>query len=234
MTTGSTVVVLNINPDAAIRTGTLALVNWLRRRINPADRVCERHYRRISTRDLALLQPRAVVVGPQGTPFQGYDQTALEHLFSLLRRIDVPLLGVCGGHQALVLAHGGEIDPIFGDAPPNWDGPGASYKGLRKDRGFREITHVKESLECDPLMTHVPNPGRYFVSHVEEVSQLPSAFDVLAAGDPCRIQIVRRRGHLQYGVQFHPERGGDGPQVLKRFLELAGVQLRKSLKKDGL
>jgi len=216
MTTAS-IVVVNTNPNASTRKGTRALVRRVQRLVPRSVGVVERHFQRLSTADMQALSPRAVVLGPQGVPFQSYDPTALQQLYSLIRALRCPLLGVCGGHQALTLAYGGQIAPIHGETLP----ANGQYGGLKKMNGLQPMVR----MDCSPdvILDSIPSPSTFFSSHVEAISKLPAGFSTMMMGPHDTIQMVRRDEYPQYGVQFHPERGGDGHQLLRNFLALAGV-----------
>ena len=76
----------------------------------------------------------------------------------------------------------------------------------------------------DLLLQALPSPMNFFSSHVEAVSLLPPGFTTLVTGPHGTIQMVRRDECPHYGVQFHPERGGNGPQLMGNFLTLAGIE----------
>lgn len=143
------------------------------------------------------LRPKAVVLssGPKRPQEAG---AALE----LCRRApaDLPIFGVCLGHQTIVEAFGGETrragEPMHGRAS--------------------DIFH-----EGDPLFAGVSSPfraGRY-----HSLIGAPSTDGTLrviarsAAGEP---MAVRHECRPVVGVQFHPESvlTPDGRQVLQNFL----------------
>jgi anthranilate synthase component 2 len=130
----------------------------------------------------------------------------------LLRRLpdDVPLLGVCLGHQALVERYGGalEVDPVpvHGRASPVHHDGSALYRAL-------------------------PNPfaaGRYHSLRARREG-LPPELVLDAWTDDGLVMGVRHRELPRHGVQFHPESilSPDGVALLAAFLALArgkGVQ----------
>lgn len=202
------VVCINTNPTPATRTGVRALVRAVRRLVSSDVRVVERHFLRAD----AALEADAVLLGPQGVPFDAYPPEHRERLFALIRALQGPLLGVCGGHQALVLAHGGAIGPVHGGVASG------TYAGHARERGFRAVT-----LSQDTLTRGLPAVATVFASHVEGVTSLPPTFRLLGTGEACRVQVVRLGDRPIWGVQFHPERGGDGPALLASFLCAAGL-----------
>ena len=209
------VAVLNMNPRAATRGGARSIVRVLSQLAPQGVRVVERHVQRLSPARLDALAPAAVVLGPQGVPFDAYAPLQLAHLLALVRHAAAgwPTLGICGGHQALVLAYAGTLAPVHGGVARG------TYAGLHKETGIREVTLDR----ADPLVGALPAVGRFHVSHVEGVSDLPADFALVGWGAPCRVQAVRLRDRRAWGVQVHPERGGDGPALLRRFLQIAGL-----------
>ena len=120
----------------------------------------------------------------------------------LVRRLRVPTLGVCLGHQAIVAAFGGEIGQarrlVHGKASPiDHDGRGL-FAGLPK------------SFEA----------GRY---HSLAATSVPDCLEVSASCAEGEVMAVRHRELPVDGVQFHPESvlTPVGPQLAKNFLEAA-------------
>ncbi len=211
------VLVLNLNPRASTRSGTRTLIRAIKRLLPSHATVLERHFQRVSPSRVTTIDPDAILLGPQGVPFDAYPESARSKLFELLRALDRPTLGVCGGHQALVLAHGGTLAPVQGGVATG------SYDGLEKLRGLFDVR-----LKRDALTEGLPCRARFFCSHVEGVSHLPDAFSLIGEGDPARIQAVRLGERPVWGVQFHPEMGGDGELLLRRFLDLAIMDSRET------
>jgi GMP synthase (glutamine-hydrolysing) len=121
---------------------------------------------------------------------------------------DVPILGVCWGHQFLAQALGGRVVDM------------GEY-----ELGYRTITRLGE----DPLFKGVPETFSSFETHSDRVAELPAGARVLARND---YGVQAFRVGSAYGVQFHPEydretaewviRGKDLPE--RRIEELlAGI-----------
>ena len=118
---------------------------------------------------------------------------------------EVPILGVCLGHQAIAAALGG----VVGRAP--------------------EVVHGKtaEVEHCgDGLFKGLPPPlevARYR-SLVVERDSLPESLEITATtGDGLIMGVCHREWPL-HGVQFHPESIAtpDGPALLQNFLIACG------------
>jgi anthranilate synthase/aminodeoxychorismate synthase-like glutamine amidotransferase len=118
----------------------------------------------------------------------------------------VPVLGVCLGHQALVVAHGGALrrfPPKHGLASPvHHDGTGL-FTGLPP----------------------APEMGRYHSLGVD-ADRVPASLRVLAWSEDGVVMAVAHRTAPAFGVQFHPESvmsGAPGLRLMHNFLSLEGA-----------
>ena len=100
---------------------------------------------------------------------------------------DVPVLGVCYGHQILGRALGGVVAP--------------HPRGLEVGNTTVELTPAGVA---SPLFEGVPKRIEVLSSHADAVSDLPAECGLLVKGDFTPIQGFHWRGRL-LGVQFHPE-----------------------------
>ncbi len=100
--------------------------------------------------------------------------------------LNLPLLGVCYGHQLIAHALGG----VVADNP------------LGSERGLQLIQIAEQSTA--PLLTAFPRRFSAWLSHRQTVLQPPEGASVLAfsARDACQIL---RYSDTAYSVQFHPE-----------------------------
>lgn len=100
---------------------------------------------------------------------------------------EIPILGVCYGHQLLAQALGGHVGP--------------NPKG-------RQIGTVKAQLNdyanIDPLLGHLPRTFSAQSSHSEVVLELPPGAVSLATS-PLTDNFAIRFTENVWGVQFHPE-----------------------------
>ena len=96
----------------------------------------------------------------------------------------IPVLGVCLGHQAIVVAYGGEV----GRAPEPRHGKTS------------EITH-----DGAGVFAGLPNPFTATRYHSLAALALPEDLEVTAHSEEGVVQGVRHRSLPVTGVQFHPE-----------------------------
>jgi len=99
----------------------------------------------------------------------------------------LPLLGVCYGHQLMAYALGGVVD----DNPRGWEG------------GLQQVTRHADCAG-DPLLTILPAQFSAWLSHRQSVLQPPEGARVIASSALDDCQIVRYSPQA-LSVQFHPE-----------------------------
>jgi GMP synthase (glutamine-hydrolysing) len=136
------------------------------------------------------------------------DRKEFENLFAFLPKIEVPTLGICGGHQALAIAYGGEV-----------------AKSGRHVDGFRTV----ELEDKDHLLAGLPAKIRVMQSHYEEVKRLPPGFVRIAKSKETKNEAMKHEQKPLYGVQFHPERWNEenlaGKRILENFIERIATKL---------
>jgi len=137
----------------------------------------------ITVADCLALAPSHVVISPgPGRPENAGISLAL---IDAVKK-ELPILGVCLGHQALVQAFGGEV--------------------IHATR----LMHGKTSMvqhDGRGVYRDLPNPfeaGRYH-SLAANRENIPDAFDVTATTEDGEIMGVRHKSLPVEGVQFHPE-----------------------------
>jgi len=164
-----------------------------------------------------------VMLSGCSTDWCEYSRDSLGGALDFLRRVEAPVLGICGGHQMLGLAFGAELGPMRelreGEEDPNPN----YHPGMFKEAGYMGVRRLRD----DGLFAGLPEVMAVKQSHYFQVMELPDDFELLATSDECRIQAMRKRGARVYGVQFHPENHDedhlDGKRVIGNFLRMCGV-----------
>lgn len=182
-------------------------------------------YREITLENMERIRPAFLALSPNGIPwcrYRGRNGVDLENFFAALpvivEEMQVPVVGVCGGHQALALAFGGKVGPIRGgedDCLPYGDNP--------TERGRQYVTVVRN----DPIFAGMNERLNMVQNHYDEVKRLPPGFIRLAENKMCSHQIIRHPDRPAYGVQAHSEyyysSRPDGGLFLRNFLALAAA-----------
>jgi len=160
--------------------------------------------------------PRAVVISPG----PGVPQQAGVSMELISAAHDLPVLGICLGHQALAAVHGARIvrglEPVHGKTSPIHHDGRALFEGAP-----------------DPF-----EATRYH-SLVVERDTLPDELKVTAWTSDGVVMGLAHRDRPHFGLQFHPESylSRLGMRLLARFLVIAGIPLtdegRRRLDDDG-
>ena len=146
------------------------------------------------------LQPKYVVVSPGPcTPNEaGISTELINELVG-----EVPILGVCLGHQCIGQAFGGKVVPAG------------------------EILHGKKSIihhDAKGIFNNVPKDFaaiRYHSLVIDETS-LPNELEISARSDSNLIMGVRNEDLMIEGIQFHPESIATdyGKNLIANFLSI--------------
>jgi GMP synthase (glutamine-hydrolysing) len=153
-------------------------------------------------------RPAALVLS--GGPASVYSEGAPTLRRELLE-LDVPVLGICYGMQAMVQVLGGRVE-------------GAESGEF----GRTELTLADGGGE---LLKDLPAEQQCWMSHRDSVFEPPPGFAALAASPGSPVAAFESTDRGLYGIQFHPEvvHTPYGTQILERFLRaIAGCEERWS------
>ena len=165
-----------------------------------------------SVDELMAKGPRAVVISPG----PGIPEESGVTMDVVRAAADLPLLGICLGHQAIAAVHGGRVvrasEPIHGKTS------GVRHNGAGLFEG------LPDGFEAT----------RYH-SLVVDRESFPADLEVTAWTDDNVIMGLRDKNRPHFGVQFHPESYlcHEGRKLLARFLELAGLKVRDEWKRSS-
>jgi GMP synthase (glutamine-hydrolysing) len=112
---------------------------------------------------------------------------AIEAWIQTIVAAEVPLLGICYGHQLLGRAMGGQV----------------GYHPQGKDVGTCDI-RLRPECRQDPLFSELPTQFPVHATHSQSVLTLPPGAELLAEND-FEPHHAFRLGPCAWGVQFHPE-----------------------------
>ena len=156
----------------------------------------------LSVAEALALKPQGIVLSP-GPCDPDRAGICLELITKAAGQ--VPILGVCLGHQAIGQAFGGRVVR----APTPMHGK------------VSEISHGGAGL-----FETLPSPFKATRYHslIVERDGLPACLEITAQTDDGLIMGLRHRSHPVFGVQFHPESIASqyGHEILRNFLRLAG------------
>jgi len=155
----------------------------------------------MTVEEIKKLNPEKIIVSPG--PGRPEDAGIIIEAIQTLGK-DIPILGVCLGHQAICAAFGATVTYAS-----------RLMHGKQSDAKFD--TNCPLFKDC-PEVTPV---ARYHSLAADEKT-IPECLKVTAKTLEGEIMAVAHKEYPIYGVQFHPESilTPDGKQMLKNFLEL--------------
>jgi GMP synthase (glutamine-hydrolysing) len=148
--------------------------------------------------------PKALVLS--GGPASVYEEGAPSFPTELLD-LDLPMLGICYGMQAMVQALGGRVEAAE-------SGEFGRTEIALREGGGRLLGELPEEQSC-------------WMSHRDSVFEPPPGFDALASSPGSPVAACEAPDRGLYGIQFHPEvvHTPYGTEILTRFLrDIAGCE----------
>ena len=116
----------------------------------------------------------------------------------------IPILGICFGHQILSKLNGGKVK-----------------QSKYREFGLANIYKKRESILIKNFFDN-RNTNKVWMSHADQVSKLPKNFNVIASSHNSKFAIIENKKKNFYGVQFHPEvtHTENGKILIKNFIFL--------------
>ena len=149
----------------------------------------------ISLENLTKLNPKGIIFS--GGPSSVYDSGAPipdKKIFQL----NVPILGICYGHQIIVNNFGGKI------------------KRANKEYGSSVLTIDSNS----DILNGIGDSVRAWMSHGDEAEDVPEGFEIIGHTESSRSAAIANKQKTVFGIQFHPEvvHTEKGTDILKNFV----------------
>ena len=155
----------------------------------------------MTTEDIRNLHPDHIILSPG--PGYPKDAGVCEDVVRQMKG-EVPILGVCLGHQGICEVFGAEI-----------------VHAAKLMLGKHSSITIDNS---DPIFQDLPEriPAARYHSLIARRSSLPDSLKVIGEDDMGEIMAVRHTDYPVYGLQFHPESilTPDGMTILRNFLNI--------------
>lgn len=167
---------------------------------------------KITLDEIKRLSPNAIILSPG--PKHPKDSGICLEIFKA--RLNVPVLGICLGHQALGLCFGAKIQRL------------------------KEVAHATSSqislIAQSELFREFPKDFSVMRYHSLEVVDLPSELEALAYTKDKVLMAMRHKDLPYFGVQFHPESyfSEYGLKIFENFLKFKGQTSQKASEKPTL
>lgn len=167
---------------------------------------------KITLDEIKRLSPTAIILSPG--PKHPKDSGICLEIFKA--RLNVPVLGICLGHQALGLCFGAKIQRL------------------------KEVAHATSSqislIAQSELFREFPKDFSVMRYHSLEVVDLPRELEALAYTKDKVLMAMRHKDLPYFGVQFHPESyfSEYGLKIFENFLKFKGQTSQKTSEKPTL
>jgi len=145
---------------------------------------------------IACLNPRGFILS--GGPASVYDPGAPMPL-PYIYESHLPVMGICYGAFAIVHHLGGQVT-----------------KGAKREYGH---TILRIGAEDCPLFTGLPSSFPVWMSHGDQVIEMPPGFKALAYTENSPFAVIGNDSNI-YGLQFHPEvvHTTNGKAIFRNFV----------------
>jgi GMP synthase (glutamine-hydrolysing) len=168
------------------------------RRVRESKVYCEIVPHDVTQEAISYLAPKGIILS--GGPASVYDKDA-PMCPSWIYEMNIPILGICYGLQVLAHELGGSVVP-----------------STKKEYGHALLHQIGTA---HPLFKGLPDSINVWMSHGDQVEQIPEGFKPIAYTDNSPVAAIGdETGKI--GLQFHPEviHTPDGKQIIENFLYL--------------
>ena len=165
----------------------------------------------ITVDDIKKMNPDKIIFSP-GPKHPKDSGICLEILNNIDELGNIPILGICLGHQAIGMNFGGEIkrleNPLHGKTS--------------------EITVLSEN---SVLFKNLPKKFKVMRYHSLYVENIPEELEVTARSEDGIVMAVEHKSKNIFGIQFHPESFFTeyGKNIIRNFLN---IEVSENLQKN--
>ncbi len=128
-----------------------------------------------------------------------------------LVKTDLPILGICLGHQLIAAAMGGEV-----------------ARSENPEVGFTNVEHKNKYI-----FEGIPNPFLAYEFHSDTILRMPEGAEEIAHSSDNIIQAFKADDKQIFGVQFHPEMDQEIASLVftrnSEFIRSNGIDLDKMI-----
>ena len=141
-----------------------------------------------------------------GGPASVYDENIPAFNKSILDS-DVPILGLCYGHQLMAQHYGGTVE-----------------KGEAGEFGIAHLTIDKNT--ASPLFSGIASPMQVWMSHQDEVTKIADGFERTGSTENCKYAALQNLAKKRFSLQFHCEVSDTpcGNAVFENFAQVCGME----------
>ncbi|MCZ8239401.1 MAG: glutamine-hydrolyzing GMP synthase [Leptospiraceae bacterium] len=141
-----------------------------------------------------------------GGPSSVYEKDSPQILPEIFQ-LGIPILGICYGHQLTMKILGGKVESTG-----------------ESEYGPAEIQILDSNISN--LSRSLSKTEKVWMSHGDEVVELPPGFSKIGSTDSCQYAMVSHESKKIYGIQFHPEvtHTIHGNILLSNFIKISGCK----------
>ena len=144
-----------------------------------------------------------ILSGSHASIYEEATDKAPQSVFEL----DIPVLGICYGMQAMAYQLGGKVEG-----------------GHKREFGHADVRARGHTALLKDIQDFTTPDGQdvltVWMSHGDKVTEMPPGFKLMASTDSCPIAGIADEERHFYGLQFHPEvtHTKQGAAILDRFV----------------
>lgn len=153
-------------------------------------------YNKITPEEIKEIGYKGIIF--TGGPNSVYDEMSPHYTADILD-LEIPILGICYGHQLMAYMAGGEITSAENSS---------------------EYGKTDVFTQGNILFEGIPKESVCWMSHTDFVKTVPEGFKIIAHTEKCPCAAMCDENRKLYSVQFHPEVTHTvyGKQILHNFI----------------